>query len=150
MEKKDIDILKTENECMKVEIAVLQTELEKEKNSYIKLDENWLLIKHREADLMQRNSILESENEKLNTENQQLREKIAEASKKCKCDRCSCEDDIPFLGYEENEVGEVDLEAVIYELQDQHQQDCVRINDLTTTINVLSGLYDNLRKKVED
>ena len=37
---------------------------------------------------------------------------------------------------------------LIAELQDQHQQDCIRINDLTTTIHVLAGLYSNLRKTV--
>lgn len=39
-------------------------------------------------------------------------------------------------------------EKILAELQDQHQQDCIRINDLTTTIHVLSGLYSNLRKTV--
>ena len=33
-------------------------------------------------------------------------------------------------------------------LQDQHQQDCIRINDLTTTVHVLAGLYSTLRKTV--
>lgn len=33
-------------------------------------------------------------------------------------------------------------------LQDQHQQDCIRINDLTTTVRVLAGLYSTLRKNV--
>ena len=33
-------------------------------------------------------------------------------------------------------------------LQDQHQQDCIRINDLTTTVHVLAGLYSALRKNV--
>ncbi len=33
-------------------------------------------------------------------------------------------------------------------LQDQHQQDCIRINDLTTTVHVLSGLCSALRKNV--
>ena len=33
-------------------------------------------------------------------------------------------------------------------LQDQHQQDCIRINDLTTTVHVLAGLYSTLRKNV--
>ena len=37
---------------------------------------------------------------------------------------------------------------LISNLQDQHQQDCIRINDLTTTIHVLSGLYSTLRKTV--
>lgn len=42
----------------------------------------------------------------------------------------------------------VDRDALIEDLQDQHQQDCIRINDLTTTVHVLAGLYSTLRKNV--
>lgn len=42
----------------------------------------------------------------------------------------------------------INKDALIAALQDQHQQDYIRINDLTTTIHVLSGLYSNLRKTV--
>lgn len=31
-------------------------------------------------------------------------------------------------------------------LEDQHQQDCIRINELTVTVLVLSRLYSSLRK----
>lgn len=31
-------------------------------------------------------------------------------------------------------------------LEDRHQQDCIRINDLTTTVNTLTRLYAQLRK----
>lgn len=40
------------------------------------------------------------------------------------------------------------LTAKCRNLEDQHQQDCIRINDLTTTVHVLSGLYSQLRKNV--
>lgn len=33
-------------------------------------------------------------------------------------------------------------------LEDQHQQDCIRINELTVTVSVLSRMYSNLRKTV--
>lgn len=33
-------------------------------------------------------------------------------------------------------------------LGDQHQQDCIRINELTVTVSVLSRMYSNLRKTV--
>lgn len=33
-------------------------------------------------------------------------------------------------------------------LEDQHQQDCICINELTVTVSVLSRLYSNLRKTV--
>lgn len=39
-------------------------------------------------------------------------------------------------------------DKLIATLQDQHQQDCIRINDLTTTVHVLAGLYSALRKNV--
>lgn len=43
---------------------------------------------------------------------------------------------------------EDDRDKLIAELQDQHQQDCIRINDLTTTVHVLARLYSTLRKNV--
>lgn len=46
-----------------------------------------------------------------------------------------------FFSDEEDE-----RDKLIAELQDQHQQDCIRINDLTTTVRVLAGLYSTLRK----
>lgn len=42
----------------------------------------------------------------------------------------------------------INQDTLIAELQDQHQQDCIRINDLTTTVHVLAGLYSTLRKNV--
>lgn len=42
--------------------------------------------------------------------------------------------------------GEYEKDKLIAKLQDQHQQDCIRINDLTTTVRVLAGLYSTLRK----
>lgn len=42
----------------------------------------------------------------------------------------------------------INKDALIADLQDQHQQDCIRINDLTTTVHVLAGLYSTLRKNV--
>ena len=43
---------------------------------------------------------------------------------------------------------EMNYRRRIQELQDQHQQDCIRINDLTTTVHVLAGLCSALRKSV--
>lgn len=39
-------------------------------------------------------------------------------------------------------------DMLLKQLQNQHQQDCIRINDLTTTVHVLAGLYSALRKNV--
>lgn len=68
----------------------------------------------------------------LKAEIERLREKCGEIP----CEGCDCKSE------------EMNLEALVYELQDQHQQDCIKINDLTTTIHVLSGLYSMLRKTV--
>ena len=48
----------------------------------------------------------------------------------------------------ENTVSEnaINKDTLIADFQDQHQQDCIRINDLTTTVRVLAGLYSALRK----
>ncbi len=52
----------------------------------------------------------------LKAENERLRVKCGEVSN----EECNCEQE------------EIDLEALIYELQDQHQQDCIRYNDMRT------------------
>lgn len=60
------------------------------------------------------------------------------------------DDDISRFNYEsvKHFAEEMNYKERNKELQDQHQQDCIKINDLTTTIHVLSGLYSNLRKNV--
>ncbi len=52
----------------------------------------------------------------LKAEIERLRVKCGEVP----CERCDCEHE------------EIDLEALVYELQDQHQQDCIRYNDMRT------------------
>lgn len=42
----------------------------------------------------------------------------------------------------------IDYDALILELQNQHHQDCIRIDELTTAVHVLAGLYSELRKNV--
>ena len=40
----------------------------------------------------------------------------------------------------------IELKTRCKNLEDQHQQDCIRINDLTVTINTLTRMYAQLRK----
>ena len=47
----------------------------------------------------------------------------------------------------ENENG-IDRDALIAELQDQHQQDCIKINQLHVTIDTLVDKYARIRKTV--
>nr|DAI05589.1 MAG TPA: CASP8-associated protein 2 [Herelleviridae sp.] len=102
--------------------------------------------------LMEENARLEKENADIqsnhmklyNNTKDEIRELKAEIERlRAKCGEVPCEQ---FDCLCEKE--EIDIEALICELQDQHQQDCIRINDLTTTIHVLSGLYSTLRKTV--
>ena len=43
---------------------------------------------------------------------------------------------------------EDDMDKLIAELQDQHQQDCIKINQLHVTIDTLVDKYSRLRKSV--
>ena len=74
------------------------------------------------------------ENESLKAENKALKQRIKDLEDVL---------DSKYYTAEESE-----LNKLIVELQDQHQQDCIRINDLTTTVHVLAGLYSALRKNV--
>lgn len=74
------------------------------------------------------------ENESLKAENKALKQRIKDLEDVL---------DSKYYTAEESE-----LNKLIVELQDQHQQDCIRINDLTTTVHVLAGLYSLLRKNV--
>lgn len=123
--KEEIRRLKDENTALKAE--------NQRSNDYLKEIENSLLYAGRYSE-----SLLEKNKELL----RKLKEyEKQDPPKKC-CGNCSCEDDLPFSD------DELDVDALIYELQDQHQKDCIRVNDLTTTVNVLSRLYVNLRKNV--
>lgn len=79
-------------------------------------------------------------NDELKAENKALKQHIKDMEDACDGSCFSDYEDLPF-GDDEYEKDEL-----IAELQDQHQQDCIRINDLTTTVHVLAGLYSALRK----
>ena len=51
-----------------------------------------------------------------------------------------CTSNIPF------DDSEIDYDALIAELQDQHKQDCIKINRLHVTIDTLVDKYSRLRK----
>ena len=72
--------------------------------------------------------------EKLSSENKSLKQHIKDMEDVCDGSCFSDEED--------------ERDKLIADLQDQHQQDCIRINDLTTTVHVLARLYSTLRKNV--
>lgn len=77
---------------------------------------------------------LSSENKSLKDENKALKQRIKDLEDICDG---SCFSD-----------GEDERDKLIAELQDQHQQDCIKINQLHVTIDTLVGKYARIRKTV--
>lgn len=119
--------LQDENNALKDRISELEIELNREKNCYLKMDGNYLWIKPNEAKLIY-------ENHELKSRIQRLMGECGEIPKDTKTD-------FPI-----NDVS--DYEKLCRELQDQHQQDCVLINNLNVTIDKLVDRYANLRKNL--
>lgn len=100
-------------------------------------------LKKENKDLFWKLKSMQEENDKLEKQNadiqnshmklyndtkDEIRELKAEIERlRAKCGEVPCEQ---FDCLYEKE--EIDIEALIYELQDQHQQDCIRYNDMRT------------------
>ena len=123
--------IKTQRE----KINSLQMELEEEKGKTITLTEGGITMRSDKWEMV-------SENKALRDENKALKQRLQNMTDVCDG---SCFSDYVDLPYG-NESEEKDTLVAV--LQDQHQQDCIRINDLTTTVHVLAGLYSTLRKTV--
>lgn len=120
-------------ECQCKELKEMQNENECLRKEYENLKEQ----SFRDKDNLEK---LGNAFAKLNKENEKLVDEIQRLEGKCGSN-CSQKQDF------ENGAN---LESLVRELQEQHQQDCIRINDLTTTISVLSSMYTNLRKNAGD
>lgn len=97
------------------------------------------------------------ENKSIQEENKALKQRIKDLEDACDQSYFSDyepqlaeDDDISLFNYEciKQWTSKSNLKKKIAELQDQHQRDCIKINDLTTTIHVLAGVYSELRKNV--
>ena len=77
---------------------------------------------------------LQSENKSLKDENKALKQRIKDLEDICDGSCFSDEED--------------ERDKLIAELQDQHQQDCIKINQLHVTIDTLVYKYSRLRKSV--
>ena len=108
-------------------IDSLLKELEEEKGKTITISDGAITMR---ADMWE----TLNENKALKDENTALKQHIKDLEDVCDGSCFSDEED--------------ERDKLIAELQDQHQQDCIRINDLTTTVRVLAGLYSALRKNV--
>ena len=102
-------------------------------------------ILYQEALLEQRNKdieIISKRAKELNDENTALKQHIKDIEDVCDGRCFSDYEDLPF-GDDEHE-----WEKLINELQDQHQQDSIKINQLNVTIDTLVDKYSRLRKTV--
>lgn len=85
-------------------------------------------------------NITKDEIRNLKMENKALKQKLKSITDVCD-DRCFADyEDLPF-GDDEDEKDEL-----IAKLQDQHQQDCIKINQLHVTIDTLVDKCSRLRK----
>lgn len=121
--------LKKHIDKQREKINSLQMELEEEKGKTITITENGITMHYDKWGIV-------NENKSLREENNSLKRHIKDLEDACD-GRCFAET------ASENEI---DKDALIAKLQDQHQQDCIRINDLTTTVHVMAGLCSALRK----
>ena len=76
----------------------------------------------------------QKENDELKDENTALKQRIKDLEDACDGSCFSDEKD--------------ERDKLIAELQDQHQQDCIKINQLHVTIDTLVDKYSRLRKSV--
>lgn len=106
-------------------IDSMMKELKEEKGKKITISDGTITMR---ADIWE----ALNENKALKDENTALKQRIKDLEDVCDG---SCFSD-----------GEDEKDKLIAKLQDQHRQDCIRINDLTTTVHVLAGLYSTLRK----
>ena len=103
-------------------IDLLLKELEEEKGKTITISDGAITMR---ADMLE----IINENEELKAENTALKQNIKGIE-----DVCDEEDD---------------RDKLIAELQDQHRQDCIKINQLHVAIDTLVDKYSRLRKSVE-
>ena len=92
------------------------------------------LIEQRNKDI----EIISKRANELNDENAALKQHIKDMEDVC--------DGSCFSDYEDFPFGDDERDNLIAKLQDQHQQDCIKINRLHVTIDTLADKYSRLRK----
>ena len=108
-------------------INSLQMELEEEKGKTITISDGAITMR---ADMWE----ALNENKALKDENTALKQRIKDLEDVCDGSCFSDEED--------------ERDKLIAELQNQHQQDCIKINQLHVTIDTLVDKYSRLRKNV--
>lgn len=138
--KCEIENLRTENEKLEGENAHLEIniksqrekinslmkELEEEKGKTITISENGIAMRFDKWEMV-------NENKSLRDENKALKQRIKDLEDVCDSNCFSDEED--------------DRDSLIAELQDQNQQDCIRINDLRTAYLITVDELAKLREQ---
>ena len=119
--------LKATVKSQRDKIDSLLKELEEEKGKTITISDGAITMR---ADMWE----ALNENKALKDENTALKQRIKDLEDVCDGSCFSDEED--------------ERDKLIAELQDQHQQDCIKINQLHVTIDTLVGKYARLRKTV--
>ena len=127
--------LKATVKSQREKIDSLLKELEEEKGKTITISDGVITMR---ADMME----TINENKALKDENTALKQHIKDMEDVCDGSCFSDYEDLPF------EDDEHEWEKLINKLQDQHQQDCIKINQLHVTIDTLVDRYSRLRKSV--
>jgi len=125
--KKENAYLEETVKSQREKIDSLMKELEEEKGKTITISDGAITMR---ADMWE----ALNENKGLKDENTALKQRIKDLEDVC--------DGSCFSDYED------ERDKLIAELQDQHQQDCIKINQLHVTIDTLVDKYSKLRKTV--
>lgn len=157
-------VLKQQVKTQRKNIDSLIKELEEEKGKTITITESGIFMRVDKWKMINENRELKAENKELKHQVEYLNsifEKLCEPesaesamrktglfSEEKICEMMRANEKIS-QDFEKTVCGDgVDRDALIEDLQNQHQQDCIRINDLTATVHVLAGLYSTSRKNV--
>lgn len=123
--KKENAYLEENVKSQREKIDSLMKELEEEKGKTITISDGVITMR---ADMWE----ALNENKALKDENTALKQRIKDLEDVCDGSCFSDEED--------------DRDKLIAKLQDQHQQDCIKINQLNVTIDTLVDKYSRLRK----
>ena len=120
----------------------MRKELDFWKNKVSKLEEECYEKQNEIEELESDNENLKNEIEELKSECEKIHKQLIETEKDAQAHILELKTEIERLSAKENLCEHKDLLA---QLQDRHQQDCITINQLNVTIDVLLDKMERLR-----
>ena len=132
------DLKNWTREQMELKIISLSSSVDSLKKDNAAYSQANDLYKENIQDCEKKNDYLCNLRNELEAENKALKHRIKDLEDICDGSCFSDYEDLPFGDYERDKL--------IAELQDQHRQDCIKINQLNVTIDTLVDKYSRLRK----